>query len=502
MNSLPRSSSDPFPATKEKRTGKQNNLPVTLPLVLERHLPPLIPLLFFFLVLLAGCRVLKTERPPEEYRTAAYSPRYSYINIPVGTDIKTLKKLINRELNGVIYSDTSFEDHDRDNLMLRATKSDSITISIDGNQVFYRVPLKIWLRKRFTAGVLGFNYSTTQDATAEVALKFKTTVSLNKDWGINTITLSDGYDWISYPQVLVGLIQIPLPVISDLLVKSNLPTITREIDRGVKETFNLKPLMTDLWTRMQKPVRVAGGYPLWLKLTPAEFSSVPIRATGSSINHTVGMKALVQLFFGPEPEYSINPDLPPLKITSSIPDNFNINFSVDIPFSQINELARKQLIGYVFSYRNYKISVLDISVYGQGENLIVALVVEGSVKGTIYLSGILAFDRETMSVGLTNLDFQVSTRNALIKTASWMFHSGLIQKLSSNLVFPVGDRLKDARKELNSYLEQNQSLSFFRIRGDIDKLDPDRILIAPDAVKAFFQFEGKIRVTVDPGKTD
>ena len=146
--------------------------------------------------------------------------------------------------------------------------------------------------------------------------------------------------------------------------------------------------------------------------------------------------------------------------------------------------------------------MLDISVYGQGENLIVALVVEGSVKGTIYLSGIPVFDRETMSVGLTNLDFQVSTRNALIKTASWMFHSGLIQKLSSNLVFPVGDRLKDARKELNSYLEQNQSLSFFRIRGDIDKLDPDRILIAPDAVKAFFQFEGKIRVTVDPGKTD
>ncbi len=77
-----------------------------------------------------------------------------------------------------------------------------------------------------------------------------------------------------------------------------------------------------------------------------------------------------------------------------------------------------------------------------------------------------------------------------------MFHSGLVQKMSESMVYSIGDRLHDARKQLSSYLDQNQSMSYFRIHGDIDKLDPDRILIAPDAVKAYFQFEGKIRVNL------
>lgn len=455
-----------------------------------------IPVFLFLLFITAGCSVLHIERPPEVYKTVSYSPRYSYISIPVETDAKTLKKIINREIKGVIYADTSFEDHDRDNMMLIASKSDSIGIGIDRNQFTYRVPLKIWLKKRFTAGILGYNYSNIKEATAEVALKFKTTVSLNKDWGINTITMADGYEWISYPQVMVGPMQIPLPVISDLLLKSNLPVITREIDKAIKQSFNLKSVMHDAWIGMQQPFLVSPGDSLWLKLTPVEVSSVPIMGNASSISHSVGIKAMVQLFFGTRPEFEINKSLPPLKITSSIPDNFSINFSLDFPFSWINDLARKQFRGYSFNYRNYKITVQDIAVYGQGENLIVALAVEGSVKGTIYFSGIPVFNKENMTIGLDNLDFSITTRNVLVKSASWMFHSGLLQKIASNLVFPFGDRLLNARRELNSFLDKNQSLSYFRIKGDIEKLEPDNIIITPLSVNARFQFEGRLRVSV------
>jgi hypothetical protein len=468
---------------------------------LSLHHGQISPIILFFLVLLvisAGCRVLKTERPPEDYKTDSYSPRYSYINIPVATDVGTLKKLINRQIRGEIYADTSFEDHDRDNLMLRATKTDSIEIGMDRNQFTYRVPLKVWISKRFSAGLLGYNYTDIKYATAEVALKFKTMVSINKDWSINTVTLSDGYDWISYPQVMVGLMQIPLPFIADLLLKSNLQTVSREIDKAIKGSFSLRSGMTDAWIRMQTPVQVSTEYPLWLKVTPVEVSSVPIRATANAINQTIGLKAMVQLYFGQEPEYVVNSTLPPLKITSSIPDNFDINFSMDIPFSRINEIARKQFKGYVFNYRNYKLSVLDIALYGQGENLIVAMAVEGSVKGTIYLSGIPVFNSKNMTIGLSGLDFQIATKNALIKTASWLFHSGLVQKMSENLVFSFGDRLLDARKELNSFLAQNQELSYFRIKGQADKLEPDKIMISPESVKAYFQFEGKIRVGIKP----
>jgi len=456
----------------------------------------IIPWLLFPLLVAGGCSVLKTERPPENYQTTAWLPRYSYINVPVATDAKSLKRIINKEIVGVIYSDTSFEDHNKDDLMITALKSDSIGIGIDNNVVSYRVPLKVWIKKRLTVGLLGYSYTNIMDAYAEVVLKFKTTVSLNTDWSFNTITFSDGYEWISYPQLMVGPMQIPLPVISDLLVKSNLQTLTKEIDRSIKQSFNLRSVMNDAWTGMQKPFLVSPDYSLWLKLTPVELSSIPIRGTAAGFSHSIGIKALVQLFFGREPEYSVNPALPPLKITSAIPENFNINFSLDIPFTRINELARQQFRGTSFNYHAYKITVEDITLYGQGENMIVALVVDGSIKGTIYFSGIPAFNKVDMTISLANLDFSLNTKNVLVKTASWMFHAGLLQKISSSLVFQVGDKLRDAKKELNAYLLQNQSLSYFRITGEIEKLDPDKILISPEAVKAYFQFEGKVRLVV------
>ena len=67
---------------------------------------------------------------------------------------------------------------------------------------------------------------------------------------------------------------------------------------------------------------------------------------------------------------------------------------------------------------------------------------------------------------------------------------------SINLVFPYGDRLLDARKELKAYLQKNQSLSYFRIKGDIEKLEPDNIIITPLSVNARFLFEGRLRVSV------
>lgn len=452
--------------------------------------------LLMLLLLFTSCHRLNIDRPVEEYYKVNYAPRLSTLVIPVETSTSTLKKLINREIAGVIYSDTSYSDNDHDNLMLRATRSDSITLSIDRNTVYYRIPLKIWVRKRLEAGFLGYSFGTTQDATAEVALKFKTTVNLNKDWSIGTLTRPDGYEWISYPQMMAGLLKIPLPVIGDLVVEEAMPVISREIDRSVKSTFNLKQLITNAWTSIQQPVKISDEYNIWMQVTPVEVSTVPFGGSGSVFRHSVNVGAMVELSFGANSGKTELKPLPPLKITSALPEHFAVNFSVDIPFSTINEIVRKEFKGYDYSYKRYKINIRDISIYGQGENLIVAMSVEGSVKGSMFLSGKPVFNRETNAVELENLDFSLNTRNVLAKTGSWIFHSGLLRKMSEGLVFPVGDQLREARDEMQNYLKHNRAYPYLTLSGDIDKLETDKILISPASVKAYFQLTGQIRITI------
>jgi len=457
------------------------------------------PLLHLVLVfLLTGCQALKIDKPAEKYDALTYQPQYSSLNIPIEVNAQHLKKLVNKKLNGQLYADTSFDDNGKDDLTLYASKRDSIDIGFDNNFLTYRVPLKIFIRKRISIGAFGFHLNDIKSAECEVALKFKTKLSLNKDWSLSTLTLPDGYEWIRNPSVSFAGLNLPLPVLSDILLKSKLSDIAKEIDKAIKASVNLHRIISDAWTIMQKPMLVSPEYSLWLKLNPAEISSVPIRGGNGIFNHAIGLKALVELYFGQKPDSSVKPDLPPLKITSAIPDNFNVNFSLDIPFSYINDLAKKAMLGYTMQYKKYHITVKDISVYGQGQFLIVSMLVDGSVKGTIYLAGIPSFNKDSLTIGMENLDFSISTKNVVVKTASWLFHSGFIQKMKSSLVFPAGEQLRSAKEEVSAYIRDNRSLGYCAISGKVDHLDPDKILITQQSVKAYFLLGGNLKVSLNP----
>ena len=450
------------------------------------------------LLLLAtsACRTIRVEKPAERYDAPEYHPQYSNITVPLEVNKVQLKKLVNKRLTGQLYADTSFDDNDRDNLMLFASRMDSIDVDFENNFVTYRVPLRIYLRKRIGVQVLGMNLGDIRDADAAVALKFKTKLNINRDWSLSTVTLPDGYDWISTPTVSFAGFNLPLPQISDILLKGSLSDIAKGIDKSVKSAVDLRKIVDDAWTAMQKPVLVSAGDSLWLKLSPSQLSLLPIQGKGGNMLSSLGLKALVELYYGREPACTVNPELPPLKITSALPEQFNINLSLDIPLSYINSLARTSMRGYTMSYGRYKVIVKDITIYGQGDKLIVELPVEGTVKGTIYLAGMPVFNKDSLTIELSDLDFSVATKNVAVKTASWLFHSPLVQKLRSKLVIPVGEQLRSARSEVATTLRENRSVENFRINGSIEKLEPDRIQITPGSVKAYFVIEGRVKVSL------
>jgi hypothetical protein len=441
-----------------------------------------------------ACRTLRVEKPAERYDAPEYQPQYSNINIPLEVNPGELKKLVNKRLKGQLYADTSFEDNDRDNLMVFASKLDSIDVGFENNFITYRVPLKIFLRMRIGVQVLGMDLGDIRDADAAVALKFKTKLSLNRDWSLATVTLPDGYEWISTPTASFGGFNLPLPLISDLLLQGSLGDIAKGIDKSVKSAVNFRKIMDDAWTAMQKPVLLSPRDSLWLRLSPVELSSVPLQGKAGNLVSSIGLRALVELYFGREPACSLNTGLPPLRITSALPEQFNINLSLDIPFDYINSLARTSMRGYTLSYGRYKVTVRDITIYGQGDHLIVELPVDGSLRGTVYLAGRPVFNKDSLSIEMDDLDFSVSTKNVAAKTASWLFHSGLLQKLRSGLVFPVGEPLRSARAEVAAMLRENRSVENFRINGNVEKLEPETIRITPGSVRAYFVLTGRVKV--------
>ncbi len=455
-----------------------------------------------FLLLLflgfSGCSVLKIQRPPESYEEVKIQPPVSCLSIPFEANLKKMELLVNRQFSGLIYADTSFDDNDHDNLMVKAWKMADIKLSMNGNQLFYQVPLSVWIKKKFVIGAFGIGVSDTREVTGQVILKFHTRLAIQKDWSISAITFSDGYEWVTTPVIqLAGGISIPLPFISDLLLEANQKDINTQIDKAFQSSFDLKSWFTPVWKNIQVPIKLSGEYPLWVKITPLEITTVPLQGSQEMMNHTIGIKAYTELFYGDEPAYQVNETLPDLKITSRLDDDFRISMGVDVPFPVINEVAAKQLVGKQFQQGKYLIEVKDVFLYGSGGKLVIALKIAGSVRGTIYLSGKPYYDRESSSLKVKNLDFDIRTKNVLIKSASWIFHQNLLQTLSQQLTFPLGDQLNSAQNQLQSFLDGNKKVQYFGISGAIDKPEIGDILITRASIKTMIIFTGKLKIVLD-----
>ena len=454
-------------------------------------------LIFSFICAFTSCSTIKPERPSESYLPADFHPPYSNINIPIQIDIKKLEHLVNRQLVGFLYADTSFENNNNDNLMIKVWKKNDITLVMEGNQLSYSVPLMVWIKKRFVLGSFGLSVSDTKEVYAELLVKFKTRISMNRDWTISTLTISDGYEWLSTPVLRLGPVNVPLPVISDILFSSNQKTINAEIDKAFSSAFDLKKVVQKTWIDIQVPINIGETHPLWARIIPAEIRTVPLQSSAGIIRQSIGIKAICELFYGDEPSHPVQENLPDIKISSRLDNDINVSFTVELPFKEINELARQQLIGYQVTQGEYQIKITDVFIYGNAEKLQVALKLNGTLNGTIYLSGKPTYDKETSSLRIMDLDFDIRTRNVLLKSASWIFHHNVLQAIGPKLVYPVGEELKSTRNQLQKYLESNNKLGYFRIDGKIDNIDLDDIRITRESVKALFSFNGSLNVSLE-----
>ena len=454
--------------------------------------------LLLFFGILAGCSTtLTTERPPEYYEKAEYVPSDSYVTLPFQIEISKLERTVNSEFRGLIYSDTSFEDNDHDNLMVKAWKTGDLHLTANGNQLAYSVPLHVAIKKRIVIGPSFLNMTDTREIQSDLVLKFRTRLALEPDWTVSFTTFSDGYEWLSTPTVKIGSLDIPLPGISDMLLSSNQQDINKGIDKALREYFDLRPVMQKIWHDLQIPERISEDYPVWARITPMELRAIPLTSAQGILSFTAGVRARAELFYGDEPPYRLIDSLPDLKITSRLDNDFNLNLALEVPFTHLNSLARQELIDYRMTEGKYTVVVKDVDLYGNGENLVVALKVEGSIRGTIYLAGKPEYDPGTKSLVVAGLDFDIRTKNVLMKSASWIFHHGLVKTLSSKMVFPVGQQLEQIRQSVQSYLSPGTKMDYFTLTGTLDKVEIRDIMIAKSSVKAVFNISGKLQVNLN-----
>lgn len=466
-----------------------------------QHMPTnklLVVLGLCFLLGLEACKTAQPTAPTANYNGQAFKrvQEISVLNIPIEIPAPELAKTINNQIGNVIFEDNSLDDNGGDNMMLKVTKRAPIQITPIGNTLSIIVPVNIWARFGYKVEKLGLSLSKYEDTDFGIDIKFSTRVGINSDWLVTTATTGNGFNWVKKPVIEIVGFTIPIDKIVGKIIDDQQPEIARIIDNQVKGRINLKPYVSQAWNQVQTPLLLNDQYRTWLKVTPQELQMTPLAASGTNLRTQIGLKAITETVTGDKPEVKSLVPVPNLKTVPQIAELFEVALVGKVSYGEASRLAFEAVKNQVFEFSNgkKKVTVTAVEIYGQGEQMIAAVTLVGSLNAKVFLRGKPVFDPASRSLVMTELDFDLDTRNKLVKAANWLAHGQFLKAMTPYFKMPLGPQLDEAKSMIQKNLANNKINDQITLKGNLNTLEPDKIYVTPEGLEAVINAKGKLGV--------
>jgi len=262
----------------------------------------------------------------------------------------------------------------------------------------------------------------------------------------------------------------------------------------MKESLDLRPYAKQAWTDVQVPVNLSPEYHLWLTVQPTDVLAMPLSGKNGKIRQVASIQSLVMCSIGQQPAVKINPKLPDLKIVNTLSENTIVNMVADIPYSFIDSITQQNLLHKTFTEGKRSITINDISVYGNDNEMIVQTEVSGSITGKLYFKGKPVFNKADSSIRISNFDFEVKTKNVMVKSAGWILKGGIKSSIEKKCVYPIAEQIRETQEAIQQSIVHYPLANGFFLTGKVDNFEVQQLYLTPGSIKAAVSLQGKVRI--------
>ncbi len=449
---------------------------------------------FFLLSMCWSCRTtVRPVKPEEAYlpQKTVYDRHISYLTIPVEITYADIEKQVNSYVKGLLYEDDSYENNGGDGLICRVKKQGNIRIEGLANRIRVTIPLDIWGKYR-TLGV-------TTEFEGILSATYISTLTLEDDWKLKTLTKSAGHEWIKSPTIDMYLFKLPVTAIANAAIKGQQNYITGEIDRVIREQVDLKEYAGQLLSALYEPVLVSETYRSWFRMEPLEILTTQIHSEGQKMRVRLGLKAYTETLVGQKPEKADTSVRLPMKVVEDMPDEFNVGLVTLVKYPDASQLLKEQFVQNPYTYTDGRRSVTltHIDLWGQNEKVVIEVGLTGSLHGMIYLTGTPYYEEKSRTIRMKDMDFHLDTRNKLLKSADWLLHGKFARMMQQYMYFEIGKQLDEAKKECQRYLSHYEISKGVFLEGELLNLEASKVYMVQDAFVAVVNAKGKIAVKVE-----
>lgn len=424
----------------------------------------------------------------------------SVLNVPVEIPVAEIEKQINNQIKGLIYDDNSYEDENNDNLKAKVWKISPIKVVAIDSSFLFEVPLKIWVSAGYKVSPLGMTMSGYKDTEFSIRIRLISKIGITPSWQIKSETYVDSYDWLSEPSIRVAGINIPIKGMVSRMLNKNFDKITEAIDEQVASNLELKKNAELAWNIARQPVLLAKEYDTWLVIVPTGVEMTPLLAKNNILRSVIGIKGYTQTITSAvKPAVAPLQKLPDLRIVDKVQDDFKIGLISLVSYEDAAKLATKQFAGEKFSFLSgkYNVEITSVEMYGQNDRLVIKAGLKGSISGVIYLKGIPYYDPDTQQLTLKGLDYDLDTKNTIVRTAGWLLQGQFSRMMEKRMVFPVGDQIADAKNTIQKTLASYKVTEGVVVKGILSDIVPDKVYLTPKHLYSVVFATGKVNLKVD-----
>lgn len=419
----------------------------------------------------------------------------SNITLPVSLPVSEINNLINQSVKGVLYEDQSYTDNNNDQFKVRVEKQGNIAIkALSNNRLMISVPLKIWAEKGY--GTLG--YYMYQDTNFNLIMNFITSLAATPDWKLNTKTTTAGFVWTQKPVLDYGKVKIPIASFIESVLKEQQNKFTTVIDQQIKSQFNLQPQLVMAWNQFSKPINVSQEYNTWLKISPQNTYMTPLQVFQDKIKTTVGIDLFSETFVGkmPLPTKDVT-SIPNFVVKPDLQNIFNLQTTANISFDEATKIARQQFLNKEFPLNSEKnkVKVDDIKVYGEKENIVIEVKIQGGVTGTAFIKGKPAYDVQGHKIVLTQTDFNLKTKNFFQKALTVLFEGKIRKMIEKDYGIALMDIENSSKKSLMESFNK-EYYKGIRLQGNVIELKPTQFLISESYITVVIDTKAQLQMNI------
>ena len=258
--------------------------------------------------------------------------------------------------------------------------------------------------------------------------------------------------------------------------------------------MQLRPRFQQLWDSLNHVISLSGmGY---LRVNPEKLRISRIMIQNDTLVFSLGISArpvITQRKPVPVPRTAI-PDISDFQLRSG----FSLHLDAQLDYDSLSRILQQKLyrkridIEQVGKY----VIVESCQIYGaDGEKLIFKIDFSGSETGTFYLTGKPAYDVNSRQLSVNNLDYDIRTRDMLIKTAKWLFNKKILQVLQSYTKFDLTTYEKSLVSQVNSQVPK-EIYSGVWVNGALNAVTLDRLVPSREKLIVRLSSTGNLRLTL------